>query len=119
MEEQYDEDAQYGGGSAAAYSQPETPAAYSQPDTPARAGVENSLHGLVTELDKLRESLGYNSQLHAIEQHLGNLQAENDELRTYAEQAIMVGGRAGRFCGSWAHGRVGRQVGGQMGGVEW
>lgn len=110
MAEQYDEDAQYGGGSAAAYSQPETPAAYSQPDTPARAGVENSLHGLVTELDKLRESLGYNSQLHAIEQHLGNLQAENDELRTYAEQAIKVGGRAGRFCG-WVDGLVGGRMG--------
>ena len=64
-----------------------------QPATPATPGggrVESSLHGLVDELDKLRETLGYSNQLAVIEQHLHALQAENDELRSYAEEAIKV-----------------------------
>ncbi len=62
-----------------------------QPTTPSGVRVESSLHGLVDELDKLRETLGYSNQLQAIEQHLQALQAENDELRSYAEEAIKVG----------------------------
>lgn len=52
--------------------------------------VSESLEGLVGALDKLKQSLGYGDEFALVEQHISELQQENEELRQFAEEAIMV-----------------------------
>ena len=58
-------------------------------------GVSESLEGLVGALDKLKQSLGYGDEFALVEQHVQELQQENEELRQFAEAAILVRHRGG------------------------
>lgn len=79
----------------------------STPTSATAAGgevVSASLEGLVHALDGLKTSLGYDD-FATVQSLIGDLRAENLELRSYAETAIRVrvcwGGRVWAAGGAW------------------
>lgn len=67
-----------------------------------REVVSASLDGLVSALDGLKSSLGYDDYS-TVRSLIEELRTENEELRTYAETAIRV--RAGLLLRAWVLGR--------------
>ncbi|KDD73602.1 hypothetical protein H632_c2016p0, partial [Helicosporidium sp. ATCC 50920] len=57
------------------------------PPSPGGAEVSASLEGLVSALDSLKQSLGYDDYS-AVERLVKDLRDENAEIRGYAESAI-------------------------------
>ena len=78
-------------------TQADTPAAAAaSPRSPVDAPeVSESFMGLFGAMDKLKDSMGVGAEQAAevaqVEQHLADLQSENEKLHRYAEEAISVG----------------------------